>query len=218
MAARRVTKNPEERRCELVEAAGRLFISKGYEETAVSDIVREVKVSQGAFYYYFPSKEDVLVAVLKRNLELMEQDVETIARRDDLDETEKLNLIFNRFIQVGVSGKAIFSYIHQHKSATLHQKLAADNPFAKIAPLVAEVIARGKDRGLIQVEHPLETATLLLILLASSLHAIYKMESRGRVVVEGGTGRISPARMRPALEDMVGRVLGVKEYRFCLQI
>ena len=47
----RITKNPEERRKELIDIAERLFIKKGYEQTAVSDIVKKAKVAQGTFYY-----------------------------------------------------------------------------------------------------------------------------------------------------------------------
>jgi AcrR family transcriptional regulator len=218
MNSKRVTKDPEERKCELIEAAERLFVSKGYKETAISDIVRAVKVSQGAFYYYFQSKEDVLVAVLKKNMLLMEHDVSIIAKRDDLDEAEKLNLIFNRFIDVAVSGKQIFAYIHQHKSATLHQKLMADSPFARVAPMVAEVIARGKENGRFQAEYPLETATLLFVFLGSSLHTFHKMEANSGSKNEEDPDRVSPVRLRLTLEDMLAKALGAKDYKFVLRI
>ncbi|NPV61876.1 MAG: TetR/AcrR family transcriptional regulator [Methanotrichaceae archaeon] len=219
MAAKRVTKDPEERKCELIDAAERLFASRGYEETAISEIVKEVKVSQGAFYYYFQSKEDVLVAVIKKNMLQMEQDVRAVAGRDDLEDPEKLNLIFNRFMDLGISGRQTFTYIHQHKSPTMHRKLMSDNPLARIAPLVAGVIAHGKAEGRFQVDHPLENATLLLILLGSSLHAFYKLESRqgagsiGRQETDG----LSLNRMRLALEDMLTKVLGSQDYRFKLE-
>jgi AcrR family transcriptional regulator len=49
----RVTKDPEIRRKELMDAAEKLFLEHGYEETAVSDIVKKTGVAQGTFYYYF---------------------------------------------------------------------------------------------------------------------------------------------------------------------
>jgi AcrR family transcriptional regulator len=67
----RIVKEPEERRKELIDTAERLFIAQGYDQTSVSDIVKEVNVSQGAFYYYFDSKEDVLVAVMEKQIALM---------------------------------------------------------------------------------------------------------------------------------------------------
>lgn len=48
------------RRRELVSAAKRLFIERGFDQTSVSAIVREVGVAQGTFYLYFKSKQAVL--------------------------------------------------------------------------------------------------------------------------------------------------------------
>lgn len=53
----RISKPPHERKAELMAAARRLFDLKGVSDTRVSDIVKEVGVSQGIFYYYFPSKD-----------------------------------------------------------------------------------------------------------------------------------------------------------------
>jgi AcrR family transcriptional regulator len=42
-------KDPETRRGELIDAAEELFLASGYEDTAVSDIVRKIGVAQGTF-------------------------------------------------------------------------------------------------------------------------------------------------------------------------
>jgi AcrR family transcriptional regulator len=60
----RIVKAPDERRSELIATAQRLFYTKGYERTSVSDIVEAVGVAQGTFYYYFDSKTAVLEAVV----------------------------------------------------------------------------------------------------------------------------------------------------------
>jgi AcrR family transcriptional regulator len=62
----RISKEPDERKGELLEMAERLFIEKGFEAVRVSDIVQALGVAQGTFYYYFPSKEEVLLALLDR--------------------------------------------------------------------------------------------------------------------------------------------------------
>ena len=62
----RISKPPEERRQELIETARELFMSQGYEKTMVGDIVRQVGVAQGLFYYYFRSKQDIFLAVINQ--------------------------------------------------------------------------------------------------------------------------------------------------------
>lgn len=59
----RVSKDPAVRRREILAAASKLFASKGYEATSVEDIVSQVKVAKGLFYYYFPKKESLLPAI-----------------------------------------------------------------------------------------------------------------------------------------------------------
>ena len=45
----RTIKDPEERRKELIDTAERLFIAEGYDQTAIRDIVREVKYLKALF-------------------------------------------------------------------------------------------------------------------------------------------------------------------------
>jgi len=53
-------------RDKLVEAARQLFHEHGFRGTGISRILREAEVNSGSLYYFFPSKEDLLVAVLER--------------------------------------------------------------------------------------------------------------------------------------------------------
>lgn len=214
----RIVKDPEERKRELIDAAERLFITEGYAQTAISDIVNEVKVSQGTFYYYFDSKEDVLVAVLEKEIAIMESDFCQIANKDDLDEAVKLNTMINRFISTASSGKKILGYIHQEKSATLHKKLMSVRPFARIAPVMAEVISKGIDKGRFNVARPLETSYLLLMLVASALHMFYPPGGQSEPNDANHADREVRENLRPALEDLLCRALEVNDYRFSLQI
>lgn len=49
-----------ETRVQLIHAALVLFDSNGYPRTSVEDIVAKAKVTKGAFYHHFESKEEVL--------------------------------------------------------------------------------------------------------------------------------------------------------------
>ena len=42
----------------------KLFLEKGYGSTSVQDILREAKANAGSLYHAFPTKQDVLLAVL----------------------------------------------------------------------------------------------------------------------------------------------------------
>jgi AcrR family transcriptional regulator len=55
--------DPEHRRQQLVEAATAVFIRQGYANTRVADIAAAAGVAKGTVYEYFPSKEEVFLAV-----------------------------------------------------------------------------------------------------------------------------------------------------------
>ncbi len=54
----------KERRQQLLDASLDLFVTKGYFNTAIRDIISEAGVGTGTFYNYFIDKEDVLKALL----------------------------------------------------------------------------------------------------------------------------------------------------------
>jgi AcrR family transcriptional regulator len=211
---KRIAKDPQERRKELIDTAERLFLTAGYDQTSVSDVVKEINISQGAYYYYFDSKEDVLVAIIEKNIAIMEESLRQIASRTDLDEAVKLNAMINQFISLTASGKKILSYIHHEKNARLRKKLMKVRPFSRIAPEMAEVISRGVEKGRFDVARPLETSYLLIMMLASVLRMINSPELAG----EAGQSNKRRESMREALEDLLGRALGARDYRFFLQI
>jgi AcrR family transcriptional regulator len=56
----------ESTRERLIGAALKLFGEKGYQSTSVADVQRESDCHSGSFYHFFPTKQDLLLAVLER--------------------------------------------------------------------------------------------------------------------------------------------------------
>lgn len=56
----------DSRRTELIDAAAALFAERGFESTTMRDIASYIGKTQGAIYYHFKSKDDLLVAVHQR--------------------------------------------------------------------------------------------------------------------------------------------------------
>ena len=58
----------EARPGELIEAALELFVEKGFAATRSEEVAVRAGVSKGTLYLYFPTKEDLLKAVITENL------------------------------------------------------------------------------------------------------------------------------------------------------
>lgn len=50
----------------LIDAAMRLFWEKGYRSTSIQDILGRAEANSGSLYHFFPTKQDLLLAVLER--------------------------------------------------------------------------------------------------------------------------------------------------------
>lgn len=68
----------EKRREQILGAAMACFARQGYRSTSIEDIVRESGLSVGALYTYFPSKEDIFLAIADRRTQ------DTLARLREL--------------------------------------------------------------------------------------------------------------------------------------
>lgn len=62
------------RKDEFLSVAYNLFITKGYDNTSVDEIIEKVNIAKGTFYYYFTSKEEMLDEVINKmiNEEIIE--------------------------------------------------------------------------------------------------------------------------------------------------
>lgn len=76
------TNGPDKRRI-ILDAAVRVFATKGYHTSRVGDIAEEAGIAHGLLYHYFASKEEVLETVFRENWSDL---LETFARIESSDE------------------------------------------------------------------------------------------------------------------------------------
>ena len=132
----RVSKPPEERRQELIEVALRLFFTKGYAETSVRDILKEVNGAPGMFYYYFASKEEIFQAAIDSYVESYIESLKGNILNYDLSVSDRIKGTvkqFNHtFIQVGKFVTAPESPFNAVFHTSLSNKIinAMTEPFA----------------------------------------------------------------------------------------
>lgn len=140
-----MAKTKEERRNEIIETAGKLFDEKGYEQTQVQDIVNEIGVAKGLFYYYFKSKDEVMEELADRYADAIIDAVNKLIDKD-ISTFDKINRIFQIFIDSAEKKSGIFMGILNVKNGITHERIFF-NVGKKMVPLVTELILSGNDNG-----------------------------------------------------------------------
>lgn len=68
------------RRGQLLRESARLFREKGFDATSVRDIAAATGLQSGSWVYHFPTKQDILAAVMEEGLSRALADIEAIGR------------------------------------------------------------------------------------------------------------------------------------------
>lgn len=100
----------EERREQVIDAAIRVFYSKGYRAATIQDIANELGFTGAALYYYVKSKQDLLVEVIQepsRRLIAMTERVAAVNVRP----IEKLRMIIGEHLKIMLRNKELFSIL-----------------------------------------------------------------------------------------------------------
>jgi TetR/AcrR family transcriptional repressor of nem operon len=77
----------------LIEAAKRLTYAHGYNAVGVKDICQHAGVNKGSFYHFFPSKRDLLLAVIDAHTDWF-RDVISRASDPQVDPLERIRRVF----------------------------------------------------------------------------------------------------------------------------
>ncbi len=125
---RRLTQRGKERRDQLMAYAATRFAEQGYHPTSVSEIVQGLGVGKGVFYWYFDSKEQLFLEILREaQTDLRRQQQQAIA-----DEADPV-----RRIELGL--RASMAWAEAHRD---HNKLIQ---FAATEATFVAALRRGQD-------------------------------------------------------------------------
>ena len=167
-------KHPEQTVQLILDTATRLFLQKGYDETTLQDIIDATKLSKGAIYHHFASKEAILIAVVDRMGDFNSAVLAEIRDRKGLTGAEKLRELFRTSMTLSFQGKILHMLpflIENPKFMALQmQSILGEAAPDYILPILKEGIADGS----IHTDHPEELSEVLLLLSDLWLHPILR--------------------------------------------
>jgi AcrR family transcriptional regulator len=145
----------EETRQAILAAASELFKEKGYEATAVDEIVNRADIVKGTFYYHFESKEQVLVNLrFDAIARAMEQAEKALERGTAV---EALSILASHMAKWSEDNPELAKVFYAKAPALVTvpspQSAAANNAPRVSAPLalkIAQIIKHGQKDALIR--------------------------------------------------------------------
>ena len=78
----------------ILNTAQKLFITKGYEGTSISDILHETKLSKGGLYHHFKSKEEIMDAVILRIMHIGLESAQQIVSDKTIPLMQRIFMMF----------------------------------------------------------------------------------------------------------------------------
>ena len=157
----------EKRKQELLGIAYQLFIQKGYEETSIDEIITQANIAKGTYYYYFPSKEATLEAVIDMMIN---------------NEVERAREILSAPIPVPQKLIGVITSLHpeqnenniadalnKRENIVMHEKVSR-RIIDEAVPLLAQVVSEGIAQGVFACDHIEERVRMILIM---SNHVFY---------------------------------------------
>ncbi|WP_440110433.1 TetR/AcrR family transcriptional regulator [Paenibacillus sp. QZ-Y1] len=158
----RVIKNPEERRNDILNAAEELFITKGYNKTAIIEILQVCEIAKGTFYHYFQSKEEVMNAIVVRIIMNGVTQARRIAEDDSLGAHEKIFRIMMAQNHNHGDKQGLIEQLHHVNNVEMHQKSLVETVIM-LSPILAEVVRQGIREGVFDTPNPEEAIEFLLV-------------------------------------------------------
>jgi AcrR family transcriptional regulator len=147
----------------ILEAAHRLFLARGYDETTIQDIVNELGgLTKGAIYHHFKSKEEIMDALTDKMF-LENNPFRTVRERKDLSGLQKMKLAMtlnqSDEERTGLSVQAIPILKNPRILAGM-----IESNLKVLTPFWYELIEEGKKDGSIQTDYAREISELIPLL------------------------------------------------------
>lgn len=169
----REVKEPEVRKAEIIQAAKKLFQSKGYLNVTTQDIVDELKISRGLLYYHYKSKEDILKHIVETETNSVEQRLVAITFDDSISVVNKIGQFIGATI-IPSSAYTVENQALQESMRLPENTYMTDQIYRKMSEKMSNyfsiILEQGNSQGIFNVDNPKEISIFLMNAFLSTLN------------------------------------------------
>ena len=153
----------EERKNQILDAASEVFIEKGFQKARMDDIAEKSNLSKGALYWYFKSKDAIVIDLFNRIFSREAEDLEGIIATNNpsserlLVYTERVIKDVKRLMRFAPVAYEFLSLAFRHKFF----KKAFKSYLQDHMDILVPIIQQGVDSGEFRSMDPNEAAIAL---------------------------------------------------------
>lgn len=163
----------EIRKKELIKIAYELFITKGYENTSVDEIILKAGIAKGTYYYHFASKEEMLEDVVNM---MIDESVERAKKVGESNLGLEEKLVYTILaLRVMPEEQLVENTIHIKENIILHKKIN-DRIIDEAVPILSKIVREAKEVGLFKCDDNIEERVRMTLILSNEMfdHNIVK--------------------------------------------
>jgi len=139
---------------DILEAAAQVFRKKGFHGASMNDIADAVSLSKASLYHHVSSKQEILLSILDRALELLLDKISAITNQD-IPADKKLRLMIRAYLQIlaeNMDLAAVLLFEHRALERKQHARHIPNRD--KFETLWRDVIAEGVRAKLFERHDP----------------------------------------------------------------
>jgi AcrR family transcriptional regulator len=167
----RIVKPAIVRKQEVLDAAMRLFATRGYDNTSVNDVIAAIGISKGAFYHHFASKEDLVEALAFRYAAEAAVRAQGVLDDASLDCFERLSRFLSRMrddkVEMNPEFYAAFAPVFRPENIALYER-TREACNAVIRPLLVRIVTEGVAEKTFDTPDPEAAVEVILHLMGST--------------------------------------------------
>ena len=151
----------EKRKPELLKIAYDMFLSRGYENTSVDEIIEMAQIAKGTYYYYFSSKEQMLEEVIGMMIESETETAKQILGADIPVPQKIIGIITS--IKPAEDERPISDALLRPENVLMHNKVRK-KLIEVMVPLLSEIAEEGVSQGIFACDNIPERVRMLLVI------------------------------------------------------
>ncbi len=177
MPSEKIIKKRQRQRASIIEIAGEIFASYGFKKTTMDEIAKAASMGKSSLYYYFKSKEEVFIAVIKAEATILANKLQEEVISQDISPIEKLK----GYVHVRMTSlKELANYYALLKSDYLSNLAFTEKLRKKIdkneEATFQQILEEGVNKGIFQLTEPKFTAITIVNALKGLEHALILRE------------------------------------------